>query len=120
LGIGVDGHPLTGLSSLAVSTDAPAPAPRYMRHSRGPVLLGRRATFYDRGVETPVRLAQIEGGAIERVLVGRAGARRTFIGSGFISGYLTPSGAAYNVITIRASDAAAPFAIGRGTDPVDV
>jgi hypothetical protein len=92
----------------------------WLRDSRGASLLGRRATYFDRGVETPVTITGLEGGAVEQLLLGGRPRPRMWHGTGFGRGNLTRSTAALNVVTVRASSEAETFAIARGVEPVDV
>lgn len=98
-----------------------------LRDTRGAQLLGRRATLYDRGEETPVTLTGAEDGVVTRVLLGRAETRRSWyragghsrrcsLGHGFHKGSL----ADLQAVTIRAGDDAPLAAVTRGLQPVDV
>ncbi|OCC25310.1 phage tail protein I [Croceicoccus estronivorus] len=95
----------------------------FLLASNGPRLTGRCATWFDRGQEVPVTLADPLGGLAERIFIGRTGARRAFHGSGFYGrGYLTASTAEQRVVTVRpaAEDTGEIFAVPSGTRTVDV
>lgn len=92
----------------------------HMRKSRGLSLYGKRATIYDRGVETPVAYEALDGNTVERVFIGSR-RKRNWLGTAHVgTGYIQSSSAEKNTVTIRVGDAAPSFAIGRGVAPVDV
>lgn len=108
-----------GWSPVGVPTPALRSVSGFLRTSRGRSLYGRRATYYDRSVETEVGYEAFDGQTVERVLLtGRR--KRAWHGAGFTETFLTPSVAANNVITIRLSEDAPLLAVSRGAEPVDV
>jgi len=102
---------------------AVASARTFLLASNGTGLIGRRATWHDRGTEVPVTLADPLGGLVDRIYIGRSDATRAFHGAGFMgSGYLTASTAEERVITVRAAQEGTGevFAVPSGTRTVDV
>lgn len=121
IGIGADGEPLGGQEPAAVTSDAPLRVRSFLRASRGKSIYGRRATFYDRGVETEVTLSGDDSNIVERVMLRREARRRQWHGIAFAGqGYLTASNAEPNVVSIRAAADGQTFAVTRGMEPVDV
>ncbi len=95
--------------------------PGYRLTSRGPVVLGRRATFYDRGVEVPVSLTALEGDLIERVFLKSSFPRRSWYASGHYGrGHWTAVEAQPHVVTVRTDGAVHTFDVGAGVTPVNV
>jgi len=90
----------------------------FLRKNRGIELTGTRATYYDRGVERPIRYETPDATSI-RLLIER-NAKRSFHGAGAIGGFLTRTQAAKGVVTLRLGDDAGSFAVQSGMDPVDV
>jgi hypothetical protein len=87
------------------------------------LLLGRHATYYDRGVEVPVRLRDPEGDLVERIHIPRSDSRRAFWGHGWHGRYfLTASTADQRVITVRpaAEGSGEIFAVAPGGQTTDV
>lgn len=98
-------------------------AGRFLRPNRGKSLLGRRATFYDRGAERAVRLADPQGDLIERIHIARTDSRRAFWNHAFHRRFfLTASTADKRVITVRpaAEGSGEVFAIPSGSQTTDV
>ncbi|MFA7597016.1 MAG: phage tail protein I [Novosphingobium sp.] len=96
---------------------------RFLRPSRGKLLLGRHATYYDRGEEFPVRLRDPEGDLIERIHIPRTDSRRAFWGHGWHGRFfLTASTADQRVITVRpaAEGSGEIFAVPPGGQTTDV
>jgi hypothetical protein len=99
------------------------PAARsHLLSTRALKLYGRRATMFDRGIETEITLSDALDGSAERVFITRkAPAAHAFHGRGALgSTFLTASATARLVITLRASDSAQSFAIDIGSELVDV
>lgn len=99
------------------------PGTGFLRPSRGPALLGRRATYYDRGQEAAVTLADPPGGSVERVNIARTGARRAFWSHSWHGrSFLTASTADARVVTVRpaAEGSGEIFAVPPGSRTVDV
>lgn len=121
-----NGAPIVAVSSVAwlesgdPADDAVVFIAGHLRATRGPSILGRRATYFDRGEETDIRLEGLEGGAVERVFLRRV-VRRQWHGRGWAgAGFLTATTAALNVVTIRQNADIGLFAIGRGVETVEV
>lgn len=117
-----DGNTLMSSGGSANSGD-PSPSPvvtGFLRKTRGRGLYGRRATVYDRGVETDVIYEADTGQVAERIFIGRE-RKRQWHGAGHVGqGYLTASIAGENVVTVRLDETAGFFAIGKGLEPVNV
>jgi hypothetical protein len=92
----------------------------FLRYSRGRSLYGRRATLYDRGVETEVTYEASDGEAVERVYIGGLRKRQWHNAGHVGQGHLTATQAGENVVTVRLGDDYGFFAIGRSAEPVDV
>lgn len=92
----------------------------HLRKSRGRNLLGRRATYFDQGVETEIIYEASDGEAFERVYItGRRA--RLWHGRGYAgTGFLTASKAGENVVTVRLDHSIGFAAIGRGATPITV
>lgn len=92
----------------------------WMRKTRARSLYAKRATYFDRGVETDVQISILEGGAVQQVYIGST-RKRSWRGPGFYgSGFLEATDADANVVTIRTDENLGLAAIGRGVTPVDV
>lgn len=93
----------------------------WMRATRGPTIHGRRATFYDLGEETPITLAGLEGGAVERIFLASARSHRAFAGHAHYGhAHALTSKAALGVVTIRGDTLGQTFAVEGGVEPIDV
>jgi phage tail P2-like protein len=93
----------------------------WMRASRGSAIYGRRATFYDRGVETAITLTGLEGGAVERVTLVATRRHRAFLGHAhYGADYAQASKAEFGVVTIRGNIDGQAFAVEGGVEPIDV
>ncbi|WP_210246594.1 phage tail protein I [Methylobacterium sp. WL120] len=107
------------LKSAELGVDA------FFQASDGSKNYGRRATFYDRGVEIPAQyeVLQEDGGAIaERVAIRRMGRRRNFYGTSFFDhAFYQASDAEDNIISVRLSEAASrQYASFSGSKVTDV
>ena len=90
-----------------------------LRSSRGPQLLGTRATLADHGTEHPIGYGVETDGAL-RLLIGRT-VRRGWYGTGFGgAGFATRTTAGKGVVTLRFGDDVGQFAVEAGLDPVNV
>lgn len=122
LGIGTPaGNALYGWNSEATGEGNPIRVGGFLRTSRARSLYGRRATFYDRGVETAVALSGVDGGVVEQVLLLSRMQRKEWHGRSFAGrGYLSSTDASRNIVSIRAIEDGQAFAVKRGVEPVDV
>lgn len=101
----------------------PAAAGRkFLRTSRGFAIYGRRATFYDRGVEAPVTLGTTDAGEVDRVLLRRKAPNRNFFGRDHHGhGYTRVSAGATNVITVQLGvEGSQHFPVNPSLEPVNV
>jgi phage tail P2-like protein len=93
----------------------------FLRTTRGFDIYGRRATFYDRGVEVPITLGTTDVGEVDRVFLRRKAPNRMFFGNSYTgNGYIRTSAGQTNVITVQFADDAQPFAVPPSMDPVNV
>jgi hypothetical protein len=93
----------------------------FARTSRGTQIYGKRATYYDRGVETVLTYNLLDDGTGERVFLQSAYPRRQWQGHGFYGrGYMHVTAAEPKVITFAAASAYQTFAIQAGLNPVNV
>ena len=93
----------------------------WARTSRGLNEYGRRATFYDAGVETPVSWTGLDGSVIERITIATGKNPRSFFGHSFLGrAFAQTTNAPANVYTLRFSDALQTFAVDGSIEPVDV
>jgi hypothetical protein len=92
----------------------------FHRTSRGLNLFGRRAAYYDRGVERDINYdIDSFGGTIERAYISRT-TKRPFLKAGGFSHFMSASRGASGVITLALNDEAGEFAITPSVRPVDV
>jgi phage tail P2-like protein len=116
-----DGNPLGGTSMAAETSDTPPRPLKFLRTSRGFFLRGRRATFYDQGVEVPITYGTTDDAEVERVYLRRTAPNRMFFGSSFIGhGWVRATAAETNTITVQFSDDVLPFPVPPSMDPVNV
>ena len=120
-----------GNALLAVNTSAyverggePASDARFFisgfyRSTRARALLGKRATYYDRGVEREIEYEIAPGTAVERVYIG-ARRKRAWHTPGTFSKHLTSSKAANQVVTVKIDVGSNLIAVTEGMTPVDV
>lgn len=97
----------------------------FAQDTHGPELYGRRATFYDQGVEVEANyevLQDPDGLTAERVLIQRSSRKRSFYNrSHFGHASYQASTAAENVLSVRLNDAAVrQFAVFSGMAVTDV
>lgn len=92
----------------------------FARSSRGLNLYGRRATYWDRGVERDLNY-EIDsfGGTIERVYVTRS-TNRSFLAAGRFGGFMANSRGSEGVLTLALAEDSGRFAISPSLSPVDV
>lgn len=116
-----DGDDLGGYNA-AESDSGPVPTiPRFLRTTRGFDLYGRRATFYDQGVEVPVTIGTTDEELTERVTLRRVAPNRMFFGHSFTGhGYVRASAAETNVITVQFGKNAQQFPVPPSMEPVNV
>lgn len=93
----------------------------FNRTSRGFFLRGRRATFYDRGLEFPVTLGTTDDAEVDRVYLRRAAPNRMFFGRSFVGhGWTRATAAQTNTITVQFAPNALPFPVLPSMEPVNV
>lgn len=93
----------------------------FLRTSRGFFLRGKRATFYDQGVEVPVSIGTTDDAEVDRVLLRRTAPNRMFFGKSFNGhGWVRATAAASNTITVQFSDNVLPFPVLPSMTPVNV
>ncbi|WP_019833768.1 phage tail protein I [Sphingomonas sp. PR090111-T3T-6A] len=91
----------------------------YPRSSRGPEHSGRRATYWENGVETEIAFEQV-GIDVVRLAVPRPSTRR-FLGHGYLRHfYAQASAAPANVYNLRVSGDLGGFAVAAGLTPVSI
>nr|WP_237437653.1 phage tail protein I [Altericroceibacterium endophyticum] len=92
-----------------------------LRASRGDRLLGRYATYYDRGKEQRVTLASQTGDSVQRINIARSGVARAFWSHGFHGSFhLSVSTAETHVLSVRPQTEGTQFAVPAGSQPTDV
>lgn len=96
----------------------------FLRSTRGPALIGRRAEYHDGATVVPCRYSSsVSVGAttVEQILVGARRVARQFYGHTFYGrGFSRTTRAPSRVFTVALSSTAQRFAIQRGLEPVDV
>lgn len=105
--------------------DGPLGRYSHFQASDGPLLYGRRATFFDRGVEVPAQYEVLQddfGEIAERVRIRRTGRKRAFYNHSFAGrAFYQKTEAELNVISVRLSDEAnRQYATFSGSTVTDV
>jgi phage tail P2-like protein len=105
----------------ATAGDVPGRPLKFLRSTRGFNLYGRKATIYDQGIEVDVTLGTTDEHEVERVHIRRKPANITFYGgSHYGAGYMRPTEAQTNVITVQLAADAQPFPVNPSMEPVNV
>lgn len=93
----------------------------FNRTTRGFFLRGRRATFYDQGLEAPVTLGTTDDAEVDRVYLRRTAPNRMFFGRSFTGhGWTRATAAQANTITVQLKPDALPFPVLPSMAPVNV
>lgn len=90
----------------------------FLRPSRGPIVMGTRATFYDRGSETEIPFSRPDAETVRMILPTTGGAFLERAWSGAF--YPRTSAAAGNTYTVRLSGDLGGFAIANSLEPVSI
>ena len=108
--------PIGGQSGAIVNLDGRT----HLLRSRGFDLYTRRATYFDRGVETPAVIARDADGVTTRVTIRRTRRDRGFHGTGYLAGHLLQTDVENALLAVRLDQAAPQMAVVADAKPVDV